>query len=447
MSMKWSRRSVLWILLMVLLGVWGLWDPSSAQQGTPPQITGVDFPDTIQADGNPVSGFLFFSDPDADVVEVSFTLVEGDRSSLQITPDWTFDPQVKGLTSGVIEFQIAATVPQQATLEVRLEDEAGNRSEPKRFSFEAVRTGTPPSPPPETPPSGTPFADRVVSFHPGEAANRDWGDPEDVLGPPDFRLNPISGIVNLGIGGSITLELMDNEIVDRTGDDLRIWGDPENDELVRVEVSQDGVTFRSLGTVGEMANLDLASSGLRSARFVRITDDSSREQVGVPGYSPGAELDAVAALPAPGTPYADLVVDYQPGTYLDEEFSYPYAAVGPPDLTTDPWGGYVHLGVGGSITLEFWDNVVVDGPGEDLRIWRDPENDERIEVEVSADGRTYRSFGLVGEMTSLDLAQVGLSSVRFVRITDDGSREQVGVPDMSPGAELDAVQALHSEAR
>jgi len=535
-----------------LLVLFGLLAGGGGQPGTAPEIIFIDFPKQIQADGTKVSGFVGFKDADGDLAKAEFSVVQA--KDLQ---PFTIDLKIlKGIKEGVFEFQIATKTPQQATLRVVLADEAGNRSQPGEFSFEAVGPGQPPPPaqnpvlqvspmslsfsttqgginpapqsltianvggsplswsamadaswltlsltqgtlaasaqvevkvsvnvtglsvgthparitvtapeasnspaivsvtltvsggtPPPPPPGGTPFADRVVTFQPGAEAKREFGDPSKALGPPDWRNNPFyaCGCVQLGIGGSLTLEFTDNEIRDGPGDDLRIYGDLANDEFVRVEVSADGVNYRSFGLTGEMASLDLATVGLSSAKFIRITDDGSREQSG--GPSPGAEIDAVASLPAPGTPYADRVVSFQVGSYANRNFTYPADALGPPDMTTDPPGGFVNLGVSGSITLEFWDNAVTDGPGDDIRIHGDPENDERIEVAVSQDGITYRSFGLTGEMASLDLAKVGLSSIRFIRIIDDGSQEQVGVKDYSPGAELDAVEALHPEPR
>jgi len=119
--------------------------PSPAQ-GTAPQITDIDFPDTIQADGNPVDGVIFFADPDGDVAWCVFELLQGDRSTIEITPDWEFDPQVKGETEGFIDFTIAvsATVTQQFKLKVTLFDEAGNESEPYELAFEAVVLNQPP---------------------------------------------------------------------------------------------------------------------------------------------------------------------------------------------------------------------------------------------------------------------------------------------------------------
>ncbi len=140
------------------------------------------------------------------------------------------------------------------------------------------------------------YADEVVEFAPGAEANVNpyFGDLAAVLGPPDFSEEPPRGFVNLGIGGSITLAFLDNFVIDEPGDDLRIWGSPNQDELFYVEVSDNGYRFVSFGLVPEMADLDLAHVGLETVQFVRMRDDGSGEQEGT--AFPGADLDAVEAL-------------------------------------------------------------------------------------------------------------------------------------------------------
>nr|BAL58746.1 hypothetical protein HGMM_OP2C294 [Candidatus Acetothermum autotrophicum] len=108
---------------------------------TAPEITFVDFPKQIQADDNPVSGFIFFKDPDADVVRAEFLVVQ----ATDFQP-FSLDLKVKGVKEGIIEFQIATRTPQQVVLRAVLIDAAGNRSAPWEFSFEAVRPGQPPPP-------------------------------------------------------------------------------------------------------------------------------------------------------------------------------------------------------------------------------------------------------------------------------------------------------------
>lgn len=157
--------------------------------------------------------------------------------------------------------------------------------------------------------------------------------------------------------------------------------------------------------------------------------------VGATSFRPANALQA-------GDPYADRVVSFQPGDPASERFRDADAVLGPPDFNESAMTGWLTLGVGGSVTVEFVDNVVVNGTGPDIEIFGDPANDEQWKVEVSPDGLDYASFGLVNERAALDLDQFGMETVRFVRITDD-SDPSGGI---SPGAELDAVEALNSES-
>lgn len=152
-------------------------------------------------------------------------------------------------------------------------------------------------PPPEAPtpsaPPGSPYADRVVNYVPGPGA-WSWGqDPSAALGAPDGNLNAQpapTGFVCLGAGGLVTLEFVDNTIVDQPGPDFFIVGDPTQDDQILVEVSGDGNTWHAFPVSGENPSpLDLATVGLPFARFVRIVDVQ-------PGTESGAEIDAVEAL-------------------------------------------------------------------------------------------------------------------------------------------------------
>ncbi len=165
-------------------------------------------------------------------------------------------------------------------------------------------------------------------------------------------------------------------------------------------------------------------------------------------FSPTVELPAAPATStAPvygaGDPYVDEVVSFTPGNPVNPAFGNTSAVLGPPDINLDALTGFLNLGVGGVIVLKFVNNIAVDGPGNDLEIYGDPMNDEQWIVEASADCSSYKSFGQVGERVSLDLAKVGLTSARCIRITDKG-RGAAG--STSPGTELDAVEALHSSA-
>ena len=143
-----------------------------------------------------------------------------------------------------------------------------------------------------------------------------------------------------------------------------------------------------------------------------------------------------------GDPYVDEVVDFTPGDPINEKLLRLDAVSGPPDFDAQRLEGFLSLGVGGSVTVMFADNLAVDGRGADIRIYGDPGNDERWVVEVSPDGEVFYSFDDLPEVVEIDLAQVGLKEARFVRLTHDGQPGE----GISPGPELDAIQALHSQS-
>lgn len=180
-------------------------------------------------------------------------------------------------------------------------------------------------------------------------------------------------------------------------------------------------------------------------------------------------------------PYARDVVSFEPGPgsgYGKDRF--PDVVLGPPVVKAEnvPSLDVLSLGAGGSIVLSFGERVLVDGPGPDLVVFEnvffaagDPSDPfaEVGEVAVSADGRTWQSFvceevedgrwsgcagwtrtelfdpfalpldpGVAGG-DAFDLADVGLSEARYVRITD------LSVEGEGPtaGVDLDAVGLVH----
>ena len=137
------------------------------------------------------------------------------------------------------------------------------------------------------------------------------------------------------------------------------------------------------------------------------------------------------------------------------------------------------LGVGGQIVLSFGDRMIVDGPGPDLVVFENPfliggDPDapfaELAEVAVSEDGESWHRFvcepggdverwpGCAGwRLTAqfdpcaptadttggdpFDLAELGLSRARYVRITDLSADGEAP----SAGFDLDAVAILNAE--
>lgn len=163
------------------------------------------------------------------------------------------------------------------------------------------------------------YADNVVVFsqgvrNNGTPINVDRTDPDDVLGEPQSNGDPYDTPVptgeffSLGFnadplinfdGGKITIEFVNNFLVDGPGNDLRMWeitgGSGYPVEKLMIEVSQDNATwFPVASSLDRDAEADLASSGLPWARYVRLTDVSDRTE-----FEPtadGYDLDAFSAL-------------------------------------------------------------------------------------------------------------------------------------------------------
>ena len=127
-----------------------------------------------------------------------------------------------------------------------------------------------------------------------------------------------------------------------------------------------------------------------------------RERIFVYGF---VILLVLSISSAWGDPYIDSVVEFQIGDSQDASFSDSSKVLGPPCSFDDQGlGGSVdvyNLGIGGSITVEFTDNVIYDGPGIDFVVFENPfyigGDFSRVYVEpayvfVSSDGDNYTSF-------------------------------------------------------
>lgn len=219
------------------------------------------------------------------------------------------------------------------------------------------------------------------------------------------------------------------------------------------------------------------------------------------GALPNARATAFLQVGSAGDPFADEVVSvaYGPGAGFGQS-KLPGVVLGAPRGGGSAQGSLdvLTLGDGGTITLAFTDNAVLDGPGTDLLVFENTffvggnpanRNLEVARVAVSADGLDWREFpssanpalplgdpdrysGLAGVNCvdplgqpapegrppcgdgsgalsgiggdAFDLADVGLSAAKYVRITDvDGDPEDPG-DAFAGGFDLDAVAALHS---
>jgi hypothetical protein len=197
----------------------------------------------------------------------------------------------------------------------------------------------------------------------------------------------------------------------------------------------------------------------------------------------------VFASPVGADPCADAVTSYTAGTNggFNQDL-LPDVVLGPPFGLGESAGSLdvVSLGDGGNITVAFTDNRIVDGPGPDFTVFENAFNSPGLGiftevgvVAASADGVNFVEFphgqdqsGLAGRTPvyanpdtndidprdpataggdAFDLATIGLSSARYIRITDPGAAiDDVGnhFPTPGPGKsgfDLDAIVAIHSE--
>jgi Mg-chelatase subunit ChlD len=152
--------------------------------------------------------------------------------------------------------------------------------------------------------------------------------------------------------------------------------------------------------------------------------------------------------------FADRVAEYASASCVRDAFDDSEEALGPPDAKSDGCQGCggcdanaVSLGFRlsdldprGYLVLEFVDNTLLDGPGNDLFVYIT--NDKPCRVEISADGSNYISVGVtVGYPGAIDIGPFVAAGTefRFVRLSDIPSDED---HSSCPGSSIDAVGAM-----
>ncbi|WP_375754747.1 cell surface protein [Corallococcus exercitus] len=192
--------------------------------------------------------------------------------------------------------------------------------------------------------------------------------------------------------------------------------------------------------------------------------------------------DSLQTQPLVGDAFADRIVSFSPGTGAGfGQAQLPGIVLGAPQGDGAGSGSLdvLSLGFKGVIVLELTDIVVTDGPGVDLLVFENafikPSGKPFAEtgvVAVSDDGVTWHEFpcassdvandfpgcaGVTPVYSSsangisptdpavaggdgFDLADVGLTRARFVRIRDSGANGYAGT---SGGFDLDAVAVVN----
>lgn len=168
-----------------------------------------------------------------------------------------------------------------------------------------------------------------------------------------------------------------------------------------------------------------------------------------------AELFGGVDFPQGGISFADAVVSYtlNPASVPGAVFQGAFNALGAPNYNnvnscaSQASCSFVSLGGGGQIALRFTDNVLT-GSGSnafDLWIFEVGPNVESTTVDVSTDGTTWLSVGLIsGSTRGIDIDAFGYgtsSAFSYVRLTDVFAQGGAGNGG-SDGADIDAVGAI-----
>ncbi len=166
-------------VIVALLLVPGCENGSILNNDGKPVITSLTFPAEIVADGRKYSGTVGFSDPDGDIVLTEW--INGGN----VLSSW--DPNVRGQTSGTFGFETATTSPGNYSSTARLRDANGDSSAPYAYSYTAT-------------------APTVIAYRVGAGQLRDEYEANEIAGDMKYKgkLIAVSGYVR-----SIGRDIMD----------------------------------------------------------------------------------------------------------------------------------------------------------------------------------------------------------------------------------------------
>lgn len=157
------------------------------------------------------------------------------------------------------------------------------------------------------------FADRIISHDTGKG---DTGkNKQGALGIPDMSGDKTRdahpNICNLGTAGVLTLEFIDNAIVNVNGPDLYVF-ELGAIEPTNLEISKDGISWINVGKIdGGTAFVDIEGfvKPGETYTYLRLTDLES------PSALPGADVDAIAAIGGAVRLNIDSAVLFDTGEY------------------------------------------------------------------------------------------------------------------------------------
>ena len=221
------------------------------------------------------------------------------------------------------------------------------------------------------------------------------------------------------------------------------WADPGNWKVVAEQPSN---TNRDVDTSTDGTWLETDDEGVplpTIGRYVRveIIAEDGANWVVIGEIEVYGTVKAGVDFPLGPRSFADRVVSYSPGSQVEAPYNVPENALGVP-------GGYVSLGWGGMLVVEFTDNMLIDQAeveeGLDLYIYGIGSSVEPFEVFISQDGTSWISLGEVrGHPRGIDIAgyvEPG-GAYRFVKLVDSDTRMS---SSPSGGADIDAIGAIGS---
>ncbi len=152
-------------------------------------------------------------------------------------------------------------------------------------------------------------------------------------------------------------------------------------------------------------------------------------------------------LPQGDVSFADSVISYTAGNPSPiAANSNPVDALGVPDFNAQTVKGFVSLGTGGELVLQFTNNALVNIPGPDLYIFEMGKYVEETFLLVSRDNKNWKNVGKISGGNALvdigDSTQAG-EIFRYIKLVDAHTATKKG-DNMWPGADIDAVAAIGS---
>ena len=233
------------------------------------------------------------------------------------------------------------------------------------------------------------FADQVVSFSPGTNTATPYNNPQSTIGPPDASQGK-GHYVALGHGGILTVKFTDNYLIDVDGPDLYVFEIGGAVEPFKVEISKNGSSWISLGTVrGQPTSLDIHAKVNAGDKFSYVRVADGKAGMSSHPYA-GADIDAIGAIGAEEKENQDPICSFN----FEPAYPTPQDTIHVTSTSYDPDGDH--------LSYEWYiDGEYLSGVGDsDNWYWRNPDPGTYTITLVLDDGRG-------GEAECSEIIEVG----------------------------------------